>query len=1220
MTDYYANLAALPSFLAESNLWDGAFSPKSKLLVGSPLERARRYLGGHRYGVRHGRTSHSRPSAEICLVLEIALSLLERGEWTLPTWRLERSLAEHARETADWKIDRASTSMGDLRLMLRSSVAADDLKSLLIPCPLETEESKQSVLLELRALLDPNSAGELVFLEDVASHALPLPWLCMLSPQRSLASMGLNDGSFQDQRVDFALETPHGDRLVIEIDGSQHLADAGQALLDSSRDSALSNQGWEVWRIDTTQLNNPETLKQELQERLTKFKSPKPDAKRDLGLARIFWSATAAARIQALVLEAILDGAVGTTNPLNVAVQEYSTEIAEEALRDLDEWVNRLASLYSVEGIPRIQLVAASDADLLVDIDVLHPLRDVATSSQPVAWSRSACRIVDPIARRIGIGSTTPRVLPAAPNEALLDHFVRDLFRKDGFRRDENGASDQAAITCRILQGKDAVGLLPTGAGKSLPYMLAGLLLPGLTLYVGPLVSLLQDQAERLMELGIGHVEYISSALDRGQKIAALQNVRSQGMRFLLVSPERFLTRDFIDALNDRTLWQGTISQVVIDECHCVSEWGHEFRPAYLSLGRIAKERSKRFDTSAPLVGLTGTASTIVLSDVLRELGISDPEACIRANNLDRREITMKCTRVPYPAKREKQIEDSVRAFASENNQPTDGVLVFCPFRRGRSMGVFSVAAHLSRNLPGTDVRFYTGGDAPWKDFAVYRLQKKRTQLTELDIQKATPDWAQTNQQTKSWDQIKSEVQRNYVSGAKHGFRILVATKSFGMGIDKPSIRKVIHAVAPTSPEAYYQEIGRAGRDGKVSEAELLFCDIEPGVTDRLFDPAISQPQAQSIYKEFFDESPYGGGDFVRTYYFQNKTFSGRKAGIDAIFMTALALHRSLKAAQEPVVSFDLLQSKGTRAGDDSVTELEHAIVRLIHLGAVEGYIKDYNKRCFSVDVRSEWILVRDDPSKLSAYFATQFEQFIRRYHLTADMAAVGRIAAQNTKLTPLYDSAAGELMDFVYEHIERQRRQSTRQMLELARVGASSPETMRERLLNYLQVSLRYTSLLEELERNASPNMWTEILFLATSPQDLSELHGATQRVLESYPTHPGLLFIAAVSRSFNQAEDQGRSSEEIQASLSYSRAEGIDLKEFIEAFDSIETHGYLGNRGLRPLIRGVLGLLHLEKGPLTGKVLTYLEHVDVRRAWLAKIVKNAADEKCVHDRGQIA
>ncbi|MBK9440570.1 MAG: ATP-dependent DNA helicase RecQ [Comamonadaceae bacterium] len=428
--------------------------------------------------------------------------------------------------------------------------------------------------------------------------------------------------------------------------------------------------------------------------------------------------------------------------------------------------------------------------------------------------------------------------MPTDPDEAHLDNFVRDLFRKDGFRRDPAGGSDQAAIVKRILVGKDVVGLLPTGAGKSLPYMLAGLLLPGLSLYVGPLKSLLQDQAERLLEAGIAHVKFISSAQDQSQKKAVLADVASTGIRFLLVSPERFLTRAFIEALKNRALWQGDISQVVIDECHCVSEWGHEFRPAYLSLGRIARERTSRFSANAPLVALTGTASTIVLSDVIRELGIADPAACIRAVSLDRSEISIKCTRVNFPNQREKDVENAIRDFLEGNATPTDGALVFCPFRGGRTIGVFSVAAHLIGTLKDIDVRFFAGGESPWKDFAVFRLWKRSNQLTAADIEKATPAWAlDAGNHTRPWEDAKSAVQRNFVSGTANNFRVLVATKAFGMGIDKPSIRKVVHVVAPTSPEAYYQEIGRAGRDRIPSEAELLFCDIQPDVTNRLLDP-----------------------------------------------------------------------------------------------------------------------------------------------------------------------------------------------------------------------------------------------------------------------------------------------------------------------------------------------------------------------------------------------
>src|SRR3546814_12420835 len=132
----------------------------------------------------------------------------------------------------------------------------------------------------------------------------------------------------------------------------------------------------------------------------------------------------------------------------------------------------------------------------------------------------------------------------------------------------------------------------------------------------------------------MGHVDYRSSAQGHEARETALERVHSQGTRFLLGSPVLFLTAGFLEALATRELWRGDISQVVIDECHCVSEWGHEFRPAYLSLGRIAKHRSARFGTQAPLVALTGTASPVVIAAVPTDLGIDATDARIHPANL----------------------------------------------------------------------------------------------------------------------------------------------------------------------------------------------------------------------------------------------------------------------------------------------------------------------------------------------------------------------------------------------------------------------------------------------------------------------------------------------------------------------------------------------------------------------------------------------------------
>ncbi len=663
----YSCISALPSFLADSDIWSGFFSPKAQLDGSSHQANARNYLACHRWHLEPSDRVFDEPSGSQRLVIELALSLLERGLWTLPSWSVEQALAQRAKVECGWNIEPLPTGTGNLRLKLITRVPEHDLKT-----------------------------------------------------------------------------------------------------------------------------------------------------------------------------------------------------VGELALSDLDSTLSRLSALYGVLQPVRILSSGSNQPDLVVDISIIDPSLPTAISKSAVAWSRPACRSMVWTARRIGVGSASPRFMPSVPDEAHLDSLVQDLFRKDGFRRDAVGHSDQADIAKRILVGKDVVGLLPTGAGKSLPYMLAGLLLPGMTLYVGPLKSLLQDQTERLLEAGIGHVQCISSALAFLQRNAALNAAATSGIRFLLVSPERFLTRAFIAALNNRALWQGDISQVVIDECHCVSEWGHEFRPAYLSLGRIARERTARFAANAPLVALTGTASTMVLSDVIRELGITDPAACIRAANLDRREISMKCTQVIFPGRREQDVANAVRSFLGANTTPTDGVLVFCPFKKGLSIGVFSVAADLMRALDWVDIRFFAGGDSPWKDFAVFLLRRRSDQLTATDVIKATPAWALDNgNATRNWNVVKAEVQRNFVSGAANNFRVLVATKAFGMGIDKPSIRKVVHVAPPTSPESYYQEIGRAGRDRIPSEAELFFCDIESDVTNRLLDPGLSQQEARQVYQDFIAKDKYGGNRLV---------------------------------------------------------------------------------------------------------------------------------------------------------------------------------------------------------------------------------------------------------------------------------------------------------------------------------------------------------------------
>ncbi len=1198
-------ISSLPSFLADSEIWGGFFSPKAQLDASSNQANTRNYLACHRWNLEPSDNIFAAPTGSRRLVIELALSILERGLWTLPSWEVEQQLAQRATAECGWSIASLPEGTGNLRLKLNTRVPANDLKNVLVLGSLDEGTGLDALVDTLCQLADAQSPCEAVFLREVAKPVMSSSLLCALIPQRAATSMGLDVAVFKDQRVDFALETHNGKKLVIEVDGDPHKTDPKQREADLKRDAALQRNDWTVWRIPTDRFTDHKTLQalqMEFKQQLDAcgIKIDTQPQGRDQAITQTIWAATAVARIQALVLESMLSELVPSTGNITVSILEHATTVGKLALADLDSTLTRLAALYGVLEPVRILPSGSGRADLVVDISVIDPRLPTAVSKSALAWSRPACRSIELIARRVGIGPASPRFLPTEPDEAHLDNFVRDLFRKNGFRRDPAGNSDQAAIVKRILMGKDVVGLLPTGAGKSLPYMLAGLLLPGLTLYVGPLKSLLQDQTERLLEAGIGHVKFISSALDQGQKKAVLAAVASTGIRFLLVSPERFLTRAFIEALKNMALWQGNISQVVIDECHCVSEWGHEFRPAYLSLGRIARDRTSRFAANAPLVALTGTASTIVLSDVIRELGITDPAACIRAASLDRSEISIKCTRVNFPDRREKDVEKAVRDFLGANATSTDGALVFCPFKGGRTIGVFSVAAHLIRTLNGIDVRFFAGGESPWKDFAVFRLRRKADELKPADIQEATPVWAlDAGNHTRPWEEVKAAVQRNFVSGTVENFRVLVATKAFGMGIDKPSIRKVVHVVAPTSPEAYYQEIGRAGRDRIPSEAELFFCDIESAVTNKLLDPGLSQQEARQVYQEFKQKDPYGGGDFLRTYYFLDKSFNGVDNEIKAIAAVIMVIREHLGRNELPIVPF-------TMVNDITVyyeSSVEHAIVRLIHLGVIDSYFKDYNRSCFEVDIVPAWMEIGGEPVALALYLSQRYENYVRRYQLVVDADVINKIASANASRSAAYTIAATTMVEFIYQHIEKRRRHATRQMLELARTGVANPIDMRERLLNYLQVSLRYTALLEALAPDGVPSTWLQILTEVKSPQELGELHGAAQRVLESYPSHPGLLFLAAISRPLLNANDKSRSEEEISACVSFSSRNKLEKGLIIAAF--LEVHKYIETAGVTQLIVEAIGLLHLQGELDFEAAIPFLDIKKVRDRWLALIIQ---------------
>ncbi len=328
-----------------------------------------------------------------------------------------------------------------------------------------------------------------------------------------------------------------------------------------------------------------------------------------------------------------------------------------------------------------------------------------------------------------------------------LQDLLKRTFGFDAFR------PLQREIMEESLAGRDVFALLPTGGGKSLCYQLPALVRPGLTVVVSPLIALMKDQVDALDVMGIP-ATCLNSSLDAEEAARRRDKLDRGDYRLLYVAPERLMLPEFLEALR-----QTHVSLIAIDEAHCISEWGHDFRPEYR---RLAELRDVLPDT--PMLALTATATERVREDILRQLRLNNPAVYVAGFNRPNLTYRVVAKHRPY---------EQVRAFVEEH--PTDSGIVYCQSRKTAE----SLAERLRAD--GVPARPYHAG------LSAAERTRHQEQFLRDDI------------------------------------RVIAATVAFGMGINKPNVRFVIHYDLPKNIEGYYQETGRAGRDGLPAECLLLF-------------------------------------------------------------------------------------------------------------------------------------------------------------------------------------------------------------------------------------------------------------------------------------------------------------------------------------------------------------------------------------------------------------
>ncbi len=806
----------------------------------------------------------------------------------------------------------------------------------------------------------------------------------LLLPQRNVDSIVPEHlaSKFPKQQADFSIEVPYLNSFkyskygnektgfrknigsVIEIDGHKYHSSLSQKLLDDSRDESVNLSSWETLRIKTLEekqiinwfTKDNSELSDYIQTTGKNYNKSLND-KVWLEFLEVSLAPFAIARLQKVLIELLLSGNLDLEKEeWDITVLERDIPCANLAFKDFQNWLSKLFSLSSNENIrnlklPKLNLTvistaefknsklhqqyenvsfedfsSRSDSDLIIDISILT--RSVVEKpndysgdfirvrsshyidSQRYIYTSDSIKYIHATIR-----GDNEEYIPVKDVQEKLTFFLQNIFRKQSFRE------GQLPILNRAIQGKSVIGLLPTGGGKSLTYQLASILQPGVTMVIDPIKSLMQDQFDSLVKVGIDSCNFINSKLDKFEREIAIDKLTKSNILFTFISPERLQIDSFratLQAMHDNSVY---FSYCVIDEVHCVSEWGHDFRTSYLSLGRNALEhcKTKNYPNEPiPLFGLTATASFDVLSDVERELSGDgqaelDTEAIVRFENTNRNELQYQVIEVKSDFDKKESftkklpdgneiafsvspIEGAIKNKIAEDKQHTivkllpeipnqikhynnksdelislaqkrvfdnsqlsvadisisdfdvksfykprkvdelsifdNGGIVFTPHRTWYQ----GVTDQFKFDRYDQDVHDDEGNIVhKFGEFIIdengnkVRLPLSKRKGISDSIQKSNSKYqvgifmGSSDEDDKTGKEIEATSFANQSKFINSEQNIMVATKAFGMGIDKPNVRFTIHFNFPSSIESFVQEAGRAGRDRKIALSTIIF-------------------------------------------------------------------------------------------------------------------------------------------------------------------------------------------------------------------------------------------------------------------------------------------------------------------------------------------------------------------------------------------------------------
>ncbi len=870
-------------------------------------------------------------------------------------------------------------------------------------------------------------------------------------------------------------------KLVIEIDGNQH---ENTILLDEARDKVLEEYDILTIRITTQSIRKRDNnyfdkinlIKSRLSLSSSIKKYKKSFENKNFEKEHYSFTVTAICRFQILIIELLKLGTIKFQD------KEWKISVnsdvnccfnwVETAIEDIFEWLHPISVIYDEKVmLPKLKINYCKDNNhpnnyLPIDFKLFERVDEkkpniVSVKSYYINKIMLDEKVFDFADYNLSQSKNLKNIVieNLDKKREALNQILYQLY---GYQKFKEG---QFYIIENILKQVNTLGLLPTGGGKSLCFQMPSILQLGCCIVVCPIKALMKDHVDELEFFGFkGRAEFISGDKTAKERNAIYDKIRSGKVQFIFISPERMQTEDFRNVLielDNKTL----ISYLAIDEVHCLSEWGHDFRPSYLALANTVSSILK---LDIPIISLTATASPNVLKNIISELNIKEENVIFRMQN-SRPELNYE---VQNTKDKSSYLLKNITEMKNLGNLSEKQAGIVFTMHVNGDLGCFKVEQNIKKSNKDITTGIYCG-DEP-KNWTKKQINEK-------------------------FDNYKVRIQNQYKNNET---QLMCATKSFGMGINKPNIRFSIHYGIPSSMEALYQESGRTGRDGETAKNIILFTDEKNKIPEEIFDP---KTNLEDLYLYSTSGRKHEQGDF------KNQLFLATNP-------------RNNQTITKELENINVLLTKLERNNSNLVelfSEHEVNLYRLLQLGVVKDWqVKDFFRNIYLVSYE----MITDE--EIAINILKQIQKYLR---------SAPEVEIHKNKIEKIIKSDSmnkrEELIRYLLEwnndNFLYMRRQSLKTLYDYTKeFKDTGAKEFKRKIENYFKVDGKARAIEQYMDKDYgdTPNHLKEILYKNDNliPEDqVKEIIFILARFLESYQNNPWLNLLSSMCRLITKSLD---------------------------------------------------------------------------------------------------